>query len=56
VRGLVVALQSVEDGPRYHIDFEADDVEAETARLVELGAVEQARWLNCRTLPVPGGN
>ena len=41
--------------PRYHIDFETDDVEAETARLVKLGVVEQARWLDCRTLRVPGG-
>lgn len=53
--GLVVAVQSVNDGSRYHVDLETDDVEAETARLVELGAVEQGRWLDCRTLRVPGG-
>jgi len=32
-----------------------DDVDAETARLVGLGAVERSRWLDCRTLEVPGG-
>ena len=55
VPGLVVAVQSVDDSPRYHLDIETDDVEAETARLVALGAVEQSRWLDCRTLQVPGG-
>lgn len=52
---LVTAVQSVDDGPRYHLDLETDDVEAETARLVRLGAVEVSRWLECRTLRVPGG-
>lgn len=55
VPGLVTAVQSVDDDPRYHVDLETNDVEAETARLVELGAVEQSRWLDCRTLRVPGG-
>jgi hypothetical protein len=52
---LVTAVQAVEDAPRYHLDFETDDVDAETARLVALGAVERSRWLDCRTLEVPGG-
>lgn len=55
VPGLVTALQSVDDSPRYHVDLETDDVDAETTRLIELGAVEQGRWLGCRTLRVPGG-
>jgi hypothetical protein len=55
VPGLVTAVQAVEDSPRYHVDLETDDVEAETARLIALGAVEQSRWLDCRTLRVPGG-
>jgi len=55
VPGLVTAVQAVGDGPRYHLDVETDDVEAETARLVSLGAVERSRWLDCRTLEVPGG-
>ena len=55
VPGVVTAVQAVDDQPRYHLDMETDDVEAETARLVALGAVERSRWLDCRTLEVPGG-
>jgi hypothetical protein len=55
VPGLVTAVQAVDDAPRYHLDLETDDVDAETARLVALGAVERSRWLDCRTLEVPGG-
>lgn len=53
---LVLAVQAVEDQARYHVDIETDDVEAETARLIALGAVEVRRWLECRTLRVPGGH
>ena len=53
---LVLAVQSVDDEPRYHLDIETDDVEAETARLVALGAIEVNRWLECRILRVPGGH
>jgi hypothetical protein len=56
VAGLVTAVQAVDDVPRYHLDFETDDVEAEAARLVGLGAVERSRWQGCRTLEVPGGH
>jgi hypothetical protein len=52
---LVLAIQAVDDAPRYHVDIETDDVDAETARLVALGAVEVNRWLDCRILRVPGG-
>jgi hypothetical protein len=38
--GLVTAIQTVDDEPRYHIDIETENVAAETARLVALGAVE----------------
>ena len=55
VPGLVTAVQAVDDRPRYHLDFETDDVDAEAARLIGLGAVEKSRWLDCRTLEVPGG-
>jgi len=51
----VTAVQAVDDRPRYHLDFETDDVDAEAARLIGLGAVEKSRWLDCRTLQVPGG-
>ena len=53
---LVVAVQAVDDSPRFHIDIETDDLDAETARLVALGAVETNRWLDCRTLTAPGGH
>lgn len=55
VPGLVTAVQSVDDSARYHLDLETDDVDAETRRLLALGAVEESRWLDCRTLRVPGG-
>lgn len=53
---LVLAVQAVDDRPRYHVDIETDDVEAETRRLIGLGAVETGRWLECRTLRAPGGH
>ncbi|WP_459644699.1 VOC family protein [Kineococcus sp. NUM-3379] len=56
VPGLVVAVQAVDDAPRYHLDVETDDVDAETERLLGLGAVEVGRWLECRTLRAPGGH
>lgn len=54
--GLDLAIQAVDDRARYHVDIESDDVEAETARLVALGAVEVDRWLECRILRAPGGH
>ena len=54
--GLVVAVQSVDDAARYHVDLETDDVEAETHRLVGLGAVEVRRWSGCVVLRAPGGH
>lgn len=56
VHGLVTAVQAVDDAPRYHLDVETDDVDAETSRLLALGAVEVGRWLDCRTLRAPGGH
>ena len=53
---LVLAVQAVDDQARYHVDIETDDVEAETRRLVALGAVETGCWLECRTLQAPGGH
>jgi hypothetical protein len=53
---LVLAVQAVGDQARYHLDIETDDVEAETMRLIALGAVEVGRWLECRTLRAPGGH
>ncbi|WP_247826113.1 VOC family protein [Arthrobacter antioxidans] len=56
VPDLVVAVQSIDDTARYHVDIETDDVSAEVARLTALGAVEVADWQGCRTLRVPGGH
>jgi hypothetical protein len=55
VPNLVTAVQAVDDAPGIHLDIEADDVEAETARLVALGATRIGQWLECRILRVPGG-
>ncbi|MFD6756429.1 MULTISPECIES: VOC family protein [Micromonospora] len=54
--GLILAVQAVDDQARYHLDIETDDVEAETRRLISLGAVEVGRWLECVTLRAPGGH
>jgi hypothetical protein len=53
---LIVAVQSVEDAARYHVDIETDDVAAEVRRLTELGAVEVSNWEGCHTLKAPGGH
>ncbi|MBL7258372.1 VOC family protein [Paractinoplanes lichenicola] len=53
--GLTLAIQSIDGDARYHVDFETDDVEAETARLVALGAEQIDQWLECRILRIPGG-
>ena len=54
--GLVTAVQAVDDAPRFHLDIETDDIEAETARLLALGAVPVSQWLECRVLRAPGGH
>ena len=54
--GLDLAIEAVDDQARYHIDIETDDVDAETARLIGLGAVEINRWLDCHILRAPGGH
>ncbi len=57
VPGVVTAIQAVQDSPpRVHLDIETDDVEAETARLLALGATSEAQWQECRVLRAPGGH
>ena len=56
VPGLVTAIQAVDDAPRFHIDIETDDIEAEAARLRALGAVQISQWLECHVLRAPGGH
>ena len=54
--GLAVDVQSVDDAPRYHLDIETDDVAAETARLLGLGATVVADHGGHQTLRAPGGH
>ncbi|AQS65825.1 VOC family protein [Streptomyces pactum] len=54
--GLETAVQAVDDAPRIHLDIETDDIEAETARLIGLGAEQIAQWQECHVLRVPGGH
>jgi Glyoxalase-like domain len=56
VPNLFAVVQSVEDAPRYHVDIETDDLEAEVARLTALGAVQVDRWKDAFTLRTPGGH
>ena len=54
--GLAAVVQAIDGAPRYHLDIETDDLEAETARLLALGAVQVAQWLECHVLRAPGGH
>ena len=56
VAGFEVVVQSVDDAPRYHLDIETDDVAAETARLVELGATVVTDNGGHQILTAPGGH
>lgn len=54
--GLAIDVQAVDDAPRYHLDIETDDVAAEAARLIGLGAVVDADHGGHKTLRAPGGH
>ncbi len=56
VPALVTAVQAITGQARYHLDIETDDVDAEVARLMDLGASEESSWQGCRTLRAPGGH
>jgi hypothetical protein len=53
---ITLGVQAVDDAPRYHVDIESDDHEAEAARLTALGAVEINRWQDCHIMRAPGGH
>jgi hypothetical protein len=54
--GVLFDVQSVgEPTPRVHLDLETDDVEAEVARLVALGATEQERLHDWVIMKDPAG-
>ncbi|GAA1809736.1 VOC family protein [Luedemannella flava] len=56
VPSLFTVVQAVDDAPRYHLDIETDDLEAEVARLAALGAEPVTRWQDAHTLRTPGGH
>ncbi|TDE36917.1 VOC family protein [Actinomadura sp. 6K520] len=56
VPGLLTVVQSVDGPPRYHLDIETDDLEAEVARLTALGAEPVSTWKEAHTLRAPGGH
>jgi hypothetical protein len=50
-------VQAIDDGaPRYHVDIETDDLDAEVARLTALGAEQVTRWKDAFTMRTPGGH
>jgi len=57
VPGFLTVVQAVgDDVPRYHVDIETDDLEAEVARLTALGAEQVTRWKDAFTMRTPGGH
>ena len=52
-----VATQSIggDDGPRFHLDIETDDLEAEIARLEGLGATVRTRYDDYAVMADPVG-
>ncbi|GIE86358.1 hypothetical protein Are01nite_28380 [Actinoplanes regularis] len=53
---LALVVQSVDDSPRYHLDIETDDVAAESARLIGLGAELVTDHGGHKILRAPGGH
>ena len=51
-----VELQRVDHASRVHIDIETDDIDAEVARLKELGATEVARVRGWCVMQAPSGH
>lgn len=51
-----VELQKVDHPSRVHIDIETDDLEAEVARLRQLGAAEVARVRDWCVMQAPSGH
>ncbi len=54
-RDLVIEVQRVEHESRLHLDVEADDVEAEVARLERLGATRVAQVKTWWVMQAPTG-
>ncbi len=56
VPGLAVDVQKIGGAARYHLDIETDDVDAEIARLLALGAVVETGHADFSVLRAPGGH
>ncbi|GIF15866.1 VOC family protein [Actinoplanes teichomyceticus] len=54
--GLAIDVQAVHDTARYHVDIETDNVDAETARLLALGAEVITDHGGHKILRAPGGH
>jgi predicted enzyme related to lactoylglutathione lyase len=54
--GLEIAVQRIDHEPRVHIDIEADDIEAEVARLEKCGAVRVRDGLRWVVMRAPTGH
>jgi hypothetical protein len=53
---LAIQVQAVDDEPRFHVDIETDDIEAETDRLLALGATVVDRPDGWMVLRAPSGH
>jgi hypothetical protein len=53
---LIFEIQAVDDAARYHLDIETDDVAAEVARLVGLGATVHHEMPSWTIMKDPAGN
>ncbi|MBD1547689.1 VOC family protein [Roseibium aggregatum] len=49
-------VQSVDHGPRVHLDIETDDISAEVARLTRLGAREVGKCKTWVVMEAPSGH
>lgn len=56
IPGMMVEIQRVDDASRYHVDFPADDVEAEAARMEALGATRIAQVDSWWVMKAPTGH
>ena len=51
-----IEVQSIDGGPRVHVDIETDDIEAEVERLEALGAVREQKVERWWVMKAPSGH
>jgi hypothetical protein len=56
IPGLALDVQAIGGEARHHLDIETDDVDAEIARLLALGAVVETPHPDYSVLRAPGGH